>query len=412
MNRAPAFIPEKTDLKIGFLPLSDCAVLVAAQERGLFEKYGLEVSLEREVSWANIRDRVAFGSLDAAHMLAPMPLAATLGIDGLGIPMQSAFSMGLNGSAITLSTTLMDELKALCPDSFDVTPLKATALKKLIKAKPERKLVFAHVFPYSQHHYLLNAWLEDAGIDPVNEVELKVIPPSEMVAQLARGEIDGYSAGEPWNQTAVQQGIGTVAITSYEIWNNGPGKVLGVTQKWAEEYPQTHRALVAALMEAAQWLDGQDGRSDIAEWMSREHYLNVPLAQVSGPLMGQYQFSLDEPARFIPDFNCFYRYGATVPWHSHGAFFLQQMIRNGQLKKDVDQQATLDAVYKLDVYRDVAELLDLPYPLDNHKAETNNQSAWILKRASKPIAMGSSHVVLEHLAEQLNGVNVEVISHC
>ena len=220
---------------------------------------------------------------------------------------------GLNGAAITLSNALMDELKSICPDSFEVSPLKATALKKLIKAKPDRKLVFAHVFPYSQHHYLLNAWLEDAGIDPVNDVELKVIPPQQMVAQLANGEIDGYSSGEPWNQVAVQQGIGTVAITSYEIWNNGPGKVLGVTQKWAEQYPQTHRALVAALMEAAQWLDGEHGRAEVAEWMTREDYLDVPLEQVRGPLMGQYQFALDEPARFMPDFNCFYRYGATDP---------------------------------------------------------------------------------------------------
>ena len=405
MNATPLFRPEKTELKIGFLPLTDCAVLVAAQERGLFEKYGLEVSLEREVSWANIRDRVAFGSLDAAHMLAPMPLAASLGIDGLGIPMQSAFSMGLSGSAITLSIALMDGLKAICPECFEPTPLKATALKKLMEAKPDRKLVFAHVFPYSQHHYLLNAWLEDAGIDPVNDVELKVIPPSQMVVQLASGEIDGYSSGEPWNQVAVQQGIGSVAITSYEIWNNGPGKVLGVTKKWATQHPQTHRAIVAALLEAAQWLDHPHGRSQTAEWLSGEDYLNVPLEQIRGPLMGQYQFALDEPARALPDFNCFYRHGATIPWHSHGAFFLQQMSQGGQLQKAVDQQAVLDSVYKLDVYRDVAEKLGLPYPLDNHKAETINQSAWVLKRASKPIAMGSSQITLERLAKQVSQLN-------
>ncbi len=404
MNATPIFRPEKTELKIGFLPLTDCAVLVAAQERGLFEKYGLEVSLEREVSWANIRDRVAFGSLDAAHMLAPMPLAATLGIDGLGIPMQSAFSMGLNGSAITLSNGLMDELKAVCPDSFEVTPLKATALKKLIDAKPDRKLVFAHVFPFSQHHYLLNAWLEDAGIDPVNDVELKVIPPPQMVAQLSSGEIDGYSSGEPWNQIAVQQNIGSVAISSYEIWNNGPGKVLGVTKKWAEAYPQTHQAVIAAMLEAAQWLDHPHGRLKTAEWLSGADYLDVPVEQISGPLSGQYQYALDEPARSIPDFNCFFRNGATIPWHSHGAFFLQQMTREGQLKKAVDEQAVLDEVYKLDVYREVTEALGLPYPLDNHKVETINQSAWVLKRASKPIAMGSSQIALECLAKQVVGL--------
>ncbi|WP_022953405.1 CmpA/NrtA family ABC transporter substrate-binding protein [Leucothrix mucor] len=405
MTLAPQYSPEKTELKIGFLPLTDCAVLVAAQERGLFEKYGLQVSLEREVSWANIRDRVAFGSLDAAHMLAPMPLAASLGIDGLGIPMQSAFSMGLNGSAITLSCELLKEMRAVAPDSFLESPLKADALKALLRADPSRKLVFAHVFPFSQHHYLLHAWLEDAGIDPVNDVEFKVIPPPQMVAQLASGQIDGYSAGEPWNQVAVQQGVGCIAISSYEIWNNGPGKVLGVTEWWATEHPQTHQALIAALLEAAQWSDQANSRYELAEWLSRPEYLNMPVEYISGPLLGECQYAGDEPVRNLPDFNCFYRYGATVPWHSHGAFFLQQMRHTGQLKEQVASSNILDKVYQLDLYRGVAEALGLPYPMDNVKQEVINQSPWVLQKASQSIAMGSSNITLQQLRDQLIALN-------
>ena len=405
MTLAPQYSPEKTELNIGFLPLTDCAVLVAAQERGLFEKYGLQVSLEREVSWANIRDRVAFGSLDAAHMLAPMPLAASLGIDGLGIPMQSAFSMGLNGSAITLSCELLKEMRAVAPDSFQASPLKANALKTILRANPSRKLVFAHVFPFSQHHYLLNAWLQDAGIDPVNDVEFKVIPPPQMVAQLASGQIDGYSAGEPWNQVAVQQGVGCIAISSYEIWNNGPGKVLGVTERWATEHPQTHQALIAALLEAAQWSDQLTSRYELAEWLARPEYLNMAVKYISGPLLGECRYAGDEPPRNLPDFNCFYRYGATVPWHSHGAFFLQQMLHTGQLREQVAAEKILDKVYQLDLYRSVAEALDIPYPLNNTKQEVINQAPWVLQHASQPIAMGSSHVTLQQLREQLTALN-------
>lgn len=405
MTHTPNYLPEKTDLNIGFLPLTDCAVLVVAQERGLFEKYGLNVQLEREVSWANIRDRIGFGSLDAAHMLAPMPLAASLGIDGLGIPMQSAFSMGLNGSAITLSRDLMDEMHAVQPSSFKGSPLKAGALKALLNKKRQRKLVFAHVFPYSQHHYLLNAWLEDAGIDPTTDVELRVIPPQQMVLQLANGEIDGFSAGEPWNQIAVQQGVGCIATSSYEIWNNGPGKVLGVTKQWADKYPQTHQALIASLLEAAQWLDSAEGRSQAAQWLSLPQYLNVPLEQICGPLLGQCQYAKDEPARSLPDFNCFYRYGATIPWHSHGQFFLQQMRHTGQLTHDVNDAKLLDEVYKMNVYRSVAESLGFPYPMENNKPEVIHHSPWVLKSASQPIAMGSSWISTDKLREQVLELN-------
>lgn len=405
MTNTSNYTPEKTDLNIGFLPLTDCAVLVAAQERGLFEKYGLNVNLEREVSWANIRDRVVFGSLDAAHMLAPMPLAATLGIDGLGVPMQSAFSMGLNGSAITLSCDLMNEMRVAQPEIFHRTPLSASPLKTLLDVAKQRKLVFAHVFPYSQHYYLLNAWLEDAGIDPSKDVELRVIPPPQMVSQLASGEIDGFSAGEPWNQIAVQQGIGCIATTSYEIWNNGPGKVLGVTRQWAEEYPQTHQVLIAALLEASQWLDHQHGRSQLALWLSQPEYLDIPHEQICGPLLGQCQYALDEPPRSLPDFNCFYRYGATVPWHSHGTFFLQQMRHTGQLTHAVDEPQLLDEVYKVDIYRNVAESLGLPYPLANKKQEVIHGSPWVLRNASQSIAMGSSQVSLNTLSDQLLKLN-------
>lgn len=388
----------KQDLRIGFLPLSDCAVLVAALERGFFEKYGLHVTLQREVSWANIRDRVAFGELDAAHMLAPMPLAATLGIDGLGIPMQAAFSLGLNGSAISVASALMAAMREHYPQALCTAPVRAHGLKHLLSAQMPRKLVFGCVYPFSQHHYLLQAWLQDGGLVVGQDVEIRVIPPPQMVAALAQGEIDGYCAGEPWNQQAVSQGIGQVAVTSYDLWNNGPEKVLGVTQAWAEANPETHQALLCALLEAAHWVDEPHNRGRIAELLSRSEYLAMPREVIEPPLLGRYRYAPDEPERLLPDFNVFARYAANFPWHSHGAYFLAQMHATGQLATlPPDPAALIAKVYCTPLYRLAAETLSLPYPTVDYLPSTHCLAPWVLRDASQPIAMGSNTVVLQNL---------------
>ncbi|WP_020559808.1 CmpA/NrtA family ABC transporter substrate-binding protein [Thiofilum flexile] len=389
----------KRELRIGFLPLTDCAILVAAQERGFFEKYGLRVTLQREVSWANIRDRVAFGELDAAHMLAPMPLAATLGIDGLGIPMQTALSLGLNGSAITLSTKLVQDIRSRFPEHLRSSPLRATGLKALLTHEPGRRLVLGCVYPFSQHHYLLRAWLQDAGLQIGSEVEIQVIPPSQMVSALAKDQIDGYCAGEPWNQVAVQSGIGTVAATSYSLWNNGPEKVLGVTSAWAEANPATYMNLLCALLEAAQWVDARQHRKQLAALLARPQYLDTALELICAPLLGHYRHAADEPERLLPDFNVFARYAANFPWHSHGRYFLQQMQAAGQLPHSVkDEAALLAEVYRTDCYREAAHSLNLPYPSSDDMPLVNCTAPWILHEASQPIVMGSNHIALHQLS--------------
>lgn len=388
----------KQHLRIGFLPLTDCAILVAALERGFFEKYGLHVTLQREVSWANIRDRVAFGELDAAHMLAPMPLAATLGIDGLGIPMQAAFSLGLNGSAITVASGLLAAMREHYPPALCTAPVRAHALKHVLDAQMQRKLVFGCVYPFSQHYYLLQAWLQDGGLVLGQDVEIRVIPPPQMVEALAQGTIDGYCAGEPWNQQAVSRGIGQVAVTSYDLWNNGPEKVLGVTQTWAEANPETHQALLCALLEAAQWVDELHNRTRMAELLSRSEYLAMPREVIEPPLLGRYRYAQDEPERLLPDFNVFARYAANFPWHSHGAYFLAQMHRTGQLATlPPDPAALLAQVYCTPLYRLAAETLSLPYPTVDYLPSTHCRVPWVLREASQPMAMGSNAVVLQNL---------------
>lgn len=389
----------KRELRLGFLPLTDCSVLIAAQERGFFEKYDLHVQLQREVSWANIRDRVAFGELDAAHMLAPMPLAATLGIDGLGIPMLTAMSLGLNGSAITLSNRLMQAIREQFPEHTHSSPLRATGLKAL-HTQLQRKLVLGCVYPFSQHYYLLRAWLQDGGFDLTTEVDIQIMPPSHMVQALETGQIDGYCAGEPWNQIAVQQGIGWVAASSYDLMHNGPEKVLGVTKAWAEAHPDTHLALISALLEAALWLDDARNRLVFAETLAKPEYLDVPIMSLCAPLQGYYRYAPHEPERYIPDFHVFARYAANVPWHTQGEYFLKRMQEAGQLRQNFTQaHEVLREVYRVDLYRTAAQALGLAYPLTDHLPAGDYQAAWALDEASQAIAMGSNRVALQNLKD-------------
>jgi nitrate/nitrite transport system substrate-binding protein len=381
----------KQHLRLGFLPLTDSAILIAAQERGFFEKYELSVELQREVSWANIRDRLAFGELDAAHMLAPMLLAANLRLDGLGVPMQTALSLGLNGSAITLAKPLMQTLQSEYPEHLQSSPLPATGLKALRKCL-QRKLVFGCVYPFSQHHYLLRAWLKKGGLQLEDDVTIQVIPPSHMVAALEAGQIDGFCAGEPWNQIAVQNGIGCVAVSAYELMHNGPDKILAVTQNWAETNPDTHLALISALLEAAVWLEDARNRLVFGEILAQ--YLDVPIMSLCAPLQGYYRYAAHEPERFVPDFQVFSRYAATMPWHSHGQYFLKAMREAGQLREVNDESALLKQIYRTDLYRKAAQSVGLAYPLQDYLPQGSYHAPWVLTAASQPIAMGALHCAI------------------
>jgi nitrate/nitrite transport system substrate-binding protein len=205
-----------TRLRIGFLPLSDCAVLAVALEKGFFRRHGVEVTLSREASWANIRDKVAVGALDGAQMLAGMPLAAAVGIDPIGRPLVTALSLGLNGNAITLSNALWARLVAADPHGTRERPMTAVALRQVIdddRAHGRPLLCFAMVSPFSSHNYELRYWLAAAGIVPDRDVRLTVVPPPPMVDAMAQGSIDGFCVGEPWSSLAVQRGLGRLVVS-------------------------------------------------------------------------------------------------------------------------------------------------------------------------------------------------------
>jgi len=383
--------PEKARVSFGIIPLTDCAPIVVATELGYFEKYGLDVTVSREASWANIRDKVVSGELDGAQMLAGMPLAATLGVGPIQQATLTAFSMDLNGNGITVSNALYERMVAADAIAMAERPVTARALKKVIEqdrktGKPP--MTFAMVFPVSTHNYEVRYWMASAGIDPDRDVRLVVIPPPQMVANLEAKNIDGYCVGEPWNAHAVAAGIGHTLITSYEIWNNSPEKVFGVSREWAERYPITHRAALMGLIEAAQWMDRPENREEVVRLIARPMYVNAPEEVVKMSMTGTFRYAAGESARPLSDFNVFYRYAANFPWRSHAMWLLTQMLRWGQIDDAIDIRQVASEVYRPELYRDAAAALGVPVPQRDYKIEGSHAAPWTLAEASAPIAMG------------------------
>lgn len=413
--------PEKTRLKFGIIPLSDCALLVMALTKGYFAKYGLEVSLLREVSWANIRDKVQTGLLDGAQMLAPMPIASTLGIGGAKKSMITAFNIGLNGNGITVSNRLYQCMLEAEPSTAGAAELTANALKKVVDADKDagrKPLTFAMVFPFSAHNYQLRYWLASAGIDPDSDVHLTVVPPPQMVEHLEDKSIDGFCVGEPWNEVAVARGTGRTLLINYTVWNNSPEKVFGVTSEWAERYPNTHKAVLMALMETAEWLDRPESRLEAVETISSERYVNVAVDIVKMSMGGTFRSARDETPRPMPDFNVFHRYAANYPWLSQAEWFITQMYRWGQLQEPLNIRQLAAQVYRPEIYREVAMALSKPYPLITHKLEGTHAENWTLREASRPIPMGADRFIDNRVYDpsdliayingfEINGVKVD-----
>jgi nitrate/nitrite transport system substrate-binding protein len=324
-------------------------------------------------------------------MLAALPIAATLGVGSVKTPMVTAFSLGLGGNAITVSNNLFERMAAADSELSIMPSRSAQALQKVAKTDQKTDcspLTFAMVFPFSSHHYLLRRWLVSGGLDPDRQVRIIVIPPHQMVAALESGAIDGYCVGEPWNSLAVQQGLGRIAITSYDLWNNHPEKVFGVHRIWAERFPNTHQAVLRSLLQAALWLDKWENRLEAVHLLAQPDYVDAPTEVIEPALSGRLALTLDESPVQLPDFNVFYRYAATFPWYSHGILLLSEMYRWGQIDFPVNLQATVAKIYRPDFYRQAAATQQLPYPTIDEKPEGSHPEPWTLNEATAPISMG------------------------
>ena len=363
--------PEKWELKFGFIKLTDMAPLAVAYEKGFFEDEDLYVTLEAQANWKVLLDRVISGELDGAHMLAGQPLGATVGF-GTKADVITAFSMDLNGNAITVSNAVWEQMKKHVPmeNGKPVHPIKADALKPVIDSyKAEGKpFNLGMVFPVSTHNYELRYWLAAGGIHPgyyapqkgdvtgqlKADALLSVTPPPQMPATMEAGTINGYCVGEPWNQQAVFKGIGVPVITDYEIWKNNPEKVFGVTKKWADENPNTHIRVVKALIRAAHWLDANNNanRPEAVKMLARPAYVGADAKVIANSMTGTFEYEKGD-VREIPDFNVFFRHNATYPYYSDAIWYLTQMRRWGQIPEHKPDSWYMDIakqVYRPDIY--------------------------------------------------------------
>jgi len=328
-----------SELRLGFIPLTDCAPLIAAQAQGFFEDEGLAVELVREASWATVRDKVAVGALDGSHMLAPMALA--MAAEDSGSVVLAPLALNRNGSAITVSMALFEALGGVSTGLAGPPP-SAACLQALIAERRTRgdgPLTFAVVFPYSMHNYLLRYWLAQGGIDPDRDVRLVVIPPPRMVERMRAGEIDGFCVGAPWNAVAELEGIGRILAASSQLWPDGPDKVLGVSGALAVRKPDELRALLRAIIRGAAWADAPENRDAL-------------IAHLAGP--DRIEATPTAIARALEHELIFHRDAAGLPRREHGLWFLSQMIRWGQIDPSRDLNAIVDQVYRPDLYREAA----------------------------------------------------------
>ena len=369
---------EKEELKFGFIKLTDMAPLAIAYEKGFFEDEGLFVTLEAQANWKVLLDGVIGGQLDGAHMLAGQPLGATIGF-GTKADIITAFSMDLNGNAITVSNDIWEQMKPNIPevDGKLVHPISASALKPVVdKYKNEGKpFNMGMVFPVSTHNYELRYWLAAGGIHPgfyapakgdvsgkiKADALLSVTPPPQMPSTMEAGTIYGYCVGEPWNQQAVFKGIGVPVITDYEIWKNNPEKVFGVSQAWADENPNTHIAVVKALIRAAEWLDANNNgnRPEAVKILSQSNYVGADYDVIANSMTGTFEYEKGDK-RDVPDFNTFFRHNATYPYYSDAIWYLSQMRRWGQIAEPKTDAWFMDMakkVYRPDIYAIAAKEL-------------------------------------------------------
>ncbi|BCH21107.1 nitrate transporter [Mesorhizobium sp. L-8-10] len=355
----------------GFLPLLDSAILVAAREKGFAEAEGVELSLVRENSWASIRDRLAVGHFNVAHMLAPMPIACNLGLTSLAAETIAPLALGLGGNAVTVSLDVWSAM--LGHDaSGDFAPFAAgRALAAVISDRRrtgKEILRFAVVHPHSGHNYELRYWLAACGVDPETEIEIVIVPPVLMADALGAGRIDGYCVGEPWNTAAVALGVGRIVTTKAAIWKSSPEKVLGVAASWAAKDPDILSALLRALYRASEWCGAPSNHDELARLLAAPAYVDCPAEWLRPALSGAIDAG-EREAVAVTDFFVPHAKAATFPWKSHALWFYSQMVRWGQVPANEGNETIARGTYRPDLYRAALRELGVALPGANSKVE-------------------------------------------
>lgn len=348
-------------IKLGFIPLTDCSPIVMAKELGLFKKYGVEVIVTKETSWANVRDKILTGELDGAHCLYTMPFSVYTGVGGkAGSEMKIAMMLNVNGQAITLSNDFCG--KVGFKQMNKVTPVVAA------KLKAEKEVTFAMTFPGGTHDLWLRNWMSLAGLNQ-KAVKIITIPPPQMVANMKVGNMDGYCVGEPWGGVAVKQGIGFTQIASQDIWKDHPEKALVVNKEFSETRREDLKKVMKAVMEACIWLDVPANRKKAAAIIGKAPYVNAPADVIEGRLMGDYNLGCNQGTEiYDKDYMLFYK-GGTVnyPRKSYAIWAMAQFVRFGYLKEEPNYKAIADKLILQDLYEEVAKSMKIKIPTDDMK---------------------------------------------
>ena len=388
--------PEKEQIKLGFIKLTDMAPLAIAYEKGFFEDEGLYVTLEAQSNWKVVLDRVIGGELDGSHMLMGQPLGATIGI-GTRADMITVYSMAINGKGITISNDVYGRIRDSIPKDAAGKPVHPVSAKLLAPVvadlkKQGKPLKMGMVFPVSSHNYSLRYWLAAGGLNPgyysatdvsgqINaDVQLSVVPPPQMPATMEAGTISGYCVGEPWNQQAIFKNVGVPIATDDEFFDTIPDKVFAVTKAWADKNPNTLLAITKALIRAGLWLDANNGanRKEAAAILSRAEYVGADQRVISKSLLNSFEYGKGD-VRQTPNFNVFSRGFASFPFVGDGVWTLTQMRRWGQIeqKPDAWYADTAKQVNRTDLYLKAAQMLvdegkarkeDFPFGGDGYRS--------------------------------------------
>jgi nitrate/nitrite transport system substrate-binding protein len=343
--------PEKKEVRIGFIPLTDCASVVMASVLNLDQKYGIKIVPSKEASWASVRDKLVNGELDAAHVLYGLVYGVQMGVGGPKKDMAVLMTLNNNGQAISLSKKLADK-----------GAVDGKTLAELMKKEP-REYTFAQTFPTGTHAMWLYYWLAANGVNPLKDVKVITVPPPQMVANMRVGNMDGFCVGEPWNHRAIADGIGITAITTQDVWKDHPEKVLGTTAEFVQKHPNTARAMTTAVLEAGRWIDDSlSNRMKMAETIAAPAYVNTSVDVINQRILGRYQNGLGKTWD-DPNHMKFYNEGAvSFPYYSDGMWFLTQHRRWGLIKSDPDYLAIAKQVNRVELYKEAAAQVKAPLP--------------------------------------------------
>lgn len=344
--------PEITEVKVGFIPLTDCAPIIVAAQMGFDKKYGIKIVPSKEASWAGVRDKLVNGELHAAHVLYGLIYGVQMGIGGQQKDMNVLMTLNNNGQGITLANQLKEK---------GVT--SGGTLKRLLDNE-NRDFTFAQTFPTGTHAMWLYYWLATYGINPMQDVKTIVVPPPQMVANMRIGNMDGYCVGEPWNARAIYDKIGFTVATTQDIWTDHPEKVLGTTADFIAKNPNTALALTKAILEASRYIDATKNRAEVAKLIAGKAYVNAPEEVIEGRFLGHYDNGIGKKWE-DPNYMKFFNDGkVSFPYLSDGMWFLTQHKRWGLLKSDPDYLGIVKKVNRIDIYTEAAKSLGISVPTD------------------------------------------------